>query len=53
MQPMETPIAIRHRNGAEWMRHMAGRALLEREAATARAAQEASWRLLEAFIPCG
>lgn len=49
----QSPIAIRHRSGAEWMRHIAGRALADRVAEQAQAEREAAWRLVQAFIPCG
>ncbi|WP_158287817.1 hypothetical protein [Falsiroseomonas bella] len=50
---IHNPIVLRHRHGAEWMRHVAGHALQRQRAEEARAAQDAAWRLLEAFIPCG
>ena len=40
-------IAIRHRSGAEWLRHDADR----KEAA--RAAQQASWTFLQSLVACG
>jgi len=46
----EIPMMLRHRSGAEWMRHMAGQELLRRER---RARREALWREVEAMIPCG
>ncbi|HEV7268378.1 MAG TPA: hypothetical protein VGN83_26255 [Falsiroseomonas sp.] len=53
MQATQTPIAIRHRSGAEWMKHTAGRALTDRRAAEARAEEEAAWKLVQTFLPCG
>jgi hypothetical protein len=50
---IQAPIAIRHRCGAEWMKHIAGRAFADRAAAEARAQREATWRLVRDFIPCG
>jgi hypothetical protein len=49
----QPPIAIRHRTGAEWTKHIAGRALADRAAAQSRAEREAIWRFVEEFIPCG
>lgn len=45
----QTPIALRRPMGAEWQKHIAGRALAER---AARQARDAVWREVEAFIPC-
>jgi hypothetical protein len=53
MSTPQTPIAIRHRTGSEWMKHTAGRALADRRAELARAQGEEAWRLAQAFIPCG
>ncbi|WP_270936770.1 hypothetical protein [Falsiroseomonas oryzae] len=53
MDPTGTPIALRHRSGGEWMRHIAGRALAVREAERRRAAAAAAWREVAPFIPCG
>lgn len=44
-----TPIALRRAIGAEWTKHIAGRALAE---GAARAAREAIWREVAPFIPC-
>ena len=49
MHPTQPPIALRHRSGSEWMRHMAGNALAH---ARLRAQRAAAWRAVEAFIPC-
>jgi hypothetical protein len=53
MTAPQPPLAIRHSTGAEWLRHIAGRALADRSAQAARAEQAAAWRLIEAFLPCG
>jgi hypothetical protein len=53
MYVIHLPIVLRRRHGAEWTQHVAGHALHRRRAEEARAAQDAAWRLLEAFIPCG
>lgn len=45
----QTPIALRRPMGAEWQKHIAGRALAER---AARQARDAVWREVEPFIPC-
>ncbi|WP_237212937.1 hypothetical protein [Falsiroseomonas oryziterrae] len=50
---IDTPVAIRHRTGAEWMKHIAGRALTDRALAQARAEREAIWREVREFLPCG
>jgi hypothetical protein len=49
----QLPIAIRHRSGAEWMKHTAGRALAERRAEEVRRAQDVAWLTVLAFLPCG
>ncbi len=45
-----TPLALRHRSGAEWMLHMAGQALAQR---ARRDRREALWREVEPALPCG
>lgn len=48
MNTEDTPLVLRHRIGGEWMRHIAGQALLRREAQRKR---EEAWREAEAFLP--
>ena len=45
----ETPLALRHRSGSEWMRAIAGHALV-REAQRRR---EAAWREVAVFLAGG
>lgn len=49
----QPPIALRHRSGAEWMKHIAGHAMADRTTRQARAERLEAWRMVEGFIPCG